>query len=49
MADTQKDRNVRFSQLVASLPKRVRVVGQLADGTPLTVEVPSLFSETSDE
>lgn len=45
MAETEWDRNVRFNKLIASLPTRTQVIGQMADGTPLTVEVSTFFVE----
>lgn len=47
--ETEWDRNVRFNQFIASLPKKRIEIGSMADGTPLTVEVPTLFPEDSGE
>jgi len=38
-----------FNTLIRSLPVRSKVIGHLADGTPLCVEVPTLFPEDHDE
>lgn len=37
--------NYQFNAWLKSLPKKEKVVGQLADGTPLVVEVPDFGSE----
>lgn len=34
-----------FNQFIKTLPTKRVVVGQMADGTPLTVEVPTLRAE----
>lgn len=49
MAESEWDRNVRFNEFLRSLPTRSQVVGSMADGTQLTVEVPTLFPEDSGE
>lgn len=38
-----------FYLLVNSLPKVERVIGYMADGTPLTVTVGSLFANEADK
>lgn len=44
--ETEQDRIERrkFNLWIASLPKTDRVVGRYADGTEVSVTVPSIFS-----
>ncbi len=46
MAETEQTRIERhaFTMWAASLPRTSKVVGEYADGTEVTVEVPSVFS-----
>lgn len=43
------DLNARFNAIIAQAPKRQQVVGEAADGTVLTVEVPAFnFGKDSE-
>lgn len=41
--EQQRKSTREFNLWVASLPRSNKVIGQYADGTEVTVEVPSLF------
>ncbi len=37
-----------FNEIIRQLPTREKVVGQMSDGTPLTIQVSTLFPEDGD-
>ncbi len=37
-----------FNKMVNAFPKVTKQIGEMADGSPITVQVPSMFAEAPD-